>query len=287
MNNSSTGKQNNSNSNNTQNTNNSNSKDSNSKDSKKKKRKKEDTNISISELDDHLEPQIYNNGNKVKITNITNIIVNKIGQSMDIQNSKKIPDHMLRDIKALHVITQKALTTKSKHNPVDSIDDERKSFLQFQNISSKKALFIDDNSDMPNGIGKESNDFSIPQTTKNNKSGSFMNMDRSNSFTFTNNNDNCYSSRSEVNKKHIINIININNNYNIGNINYGDNNYFTQENGSSQTTPINKSIITNKQTTTNSRKMIPKNSNNKSIKEIIKSCKNDPKPKDKFIKLTK
>ncbi len=138
-----------------------------------------------------------NNLNNVKITNITNIILGP--KSFDIKTQNK--DMMLRDVKALHVITQKALSTHSKHNPIDSVDDERRSFFNFHNLSSKKALFIDDNSDLPQGIGKDLS------------KGSVDKENISNSFTFSNNSE--FVNR----QKQIINIININNNYNIGSIN--------------------------------------------------------------------
>jgi hypothetical protein len=257
---------------------------------KSKDAKKEDTNtnISISELEDNvdiLDNRIYSTTNKgLKITNITNIIVNKIGNMQSMQNNLqnmqgitqsmqiKTGDKMLRDMKSLHHITQKALTTKSKHNPVDSIDDERKSFLQFQNISSKKALFIDDNSDMPCGIGKISN------TLENEQGNRYNSLEHSNSFTFTNR-----SPRSEVMKKHIINIININNNYNIGNLNY-TNNYVQQGNPN---TSARSNLSSKTAANFNLRKMIPKDKTSKTIQDIIKSCKPDNKLKDRFIKLTK
>lgn len=93
------------------------------------------------------------NGN-VKITNITNIILNvkNIGpKSFDMKNltSQKGKDIMMRDMKSLHLITQRALTTNNaKMNSVDSFDDERRSFLNFRNINMKKELYIDDNSDL-------------------------------------------------------------------------------------------------------------------------------------------
>ncbi len=138
--------------------------------------------------------------NNVKITNITNIIVG--ANSFDIKNMKTTSnDTMLRDIKALHLITQKALSTQSKHNPIDSIDDERRSFINFHNISSKKALFIEDNSDLPAGSVRHQ----CMSDHYNSRESS-----RSNSINFDG---------EDKNKKQIINIININNNYNIGNIN--------------------------------------------------------------------
>ena len=46
---------------------------------------------------------------------------------------------MMRDMKSLHLITQKALTTSTnaKLNSADSFDDERRSFINFRNNSNK------------------------------------------------------------------------------------------------------------------------------------------------------
>jgi hypothetical protein len=243
----------------------------------------------------------------VKITNITNIILGP--KSFDIKS--QATDPMLRDMKALNLITQRALSTQSKHNPIDSIDDERRSFFNFQNVSSKKALFIDDNSDWPSGIGKEK-DFCTPNTTRNEEKN-----DYSTHFNVSNN---------DLNKqKQIINIININNNYNIGSINipsteknnnssnyYGNNfnksfrtmnisNY--KKNLSNVDGKINETIESVKSNNTNKTRLhIPRNSNpmindfiggssisglnNHSIKNIINAVKKEYR-KEKFISLTK
>jgi hypothetical protein len=129
-------------------------------------------------LNQGLHSQNLNNSDNLKITNITNIIVGP--KSFDIKNiNNPRNEKMLRDIKALSQITQKALSSHCNTNPIDTIDDERRSFYNFQ---SKKEVFIDDNSDLPSGIGKS------PLHT-------------------------------ESSEKRIINIININNNYSIGNLN--------------------------------------------------------------------
>jgi hypothetical protein len=220
---------------------------------KQTKATKSEEEINESELNDNCEletPCL----NHVKITNI---IVNKLsGNNFDI----KTPDLMMRDIKALHLITQKALSTNAKHNPLDSIDDERKSFLNFCNKTSKKALFIDDNSD---GIGKI-----------NTSVGNISDQER-----------------------HIINIININNNYNIENINVSKNknhcmkksfntvnfNYLKKNNA--DTTPMD-SVKSNR---TYLKKMVPTSKGSSSIKEILKSYTKTQNPihKEKFIKIAK
>jgi hypothetical protein len=263
-----------------------------------------------------MKNKIKNNNpflSNVKINNITNIILPK---SFDIKTPKN--DMMLRDIKALHLITQKALSTNSKYNPVDSIDDERKSFMHFNNVTSKKALFIDDNS---NDISFSTGGY-VSSTAKHNKADN-QNFNHSNSFTFSNNVEENNKIKSQV-----INIININNNYNIGNINMtsssknnsgGANQFNACSNASKKSynttmnlngykktnlyncgnkaeeissTPIDsgRSQVSNK----THRGLIPKNSPtggnmpNKSIKDIISSVKKDvAKPKEKFIKLTK
>ena len=149
------------------------------------------------------------NSSNVKITNITNIILGPKSFDINMKSHQSNKDTMMRDVKNnLHLITQKALSTHSKHNPIDSIDDERKSFFNFHNLSSKKALFIDDNSDLPVGIGKDSRD--VSKVEENNATG---HHNCSNSFTFSNN------SETLNRQKQVINIININNNYNIGSIN--------------------------------------------------------------------
>lgn len=254
-------------------------------------------NESISDEDELLDQVEYQNTvpncKNLKITNITNIIVNgkNLGpKSFDLKTIKSASgaDPMMRDMKSLHLITQRALSTHSKNNPVDSIDDERKSFLNFRNIHSKKELFIDDNSDL--AVCKNTSNCSEQQ------SHSFANESK--------------------NKPQIINIININNNYNIGNISLTKDNMSNQHFNSSyrksfNTVNVNNykkhhnnynnfntytndpvptpsdSVRSNVSNKTTKRIVPPKNnSNNKSIKEIIKSCK-DNKPKTKFIKLGK
>lgn len=221
---------------------------------KQTKAAKSEEEINESELNDNcdLETPCLNN------VKITNIIVNKLsGTNFDI----KTPDTMMRDIKALHLITQKALSTNAKHNPLDSIDDERKSFVNFCNKTAKKALFIDDNSDLPSGMGKIN------------------------------------TSNISEQERHIINIININNNYNIENLNVSKNknncmkksfntvNFNYLKGGNGETTPID-SVKSNR---TNLKKMVPTSKGTASIKEILKGYAKSQNPvhKEKFIKIAK
>lgn len=214
------------------------------------------------------ENKSTNNAN-VKITNITNIIVNvkNIGtKSFDIKSmsTKTGKDMMMRDMKSLHLITQKALTAENaKLSSVDSFDDERTSFLNFRN-NTKNELYIDDNTENKQ---KES------EKTPNSK------------------------------LSQIINIININKNYSfkgnatprVGKSGAYQHNYFCTEPGY-----INQceSFRTAK---TKSNKVIPiyrnHESNNSSssisgkslaVKDFINSIKNNKKTKkEKFIAIGK
>jgi hypothetical protein len=270
------------------------------------------------DLTNHSHPNL--NTTNVKITNITNYIVGH--NSFDV--NRKPNDTMLRDINALNFITQKALSTNTKHNPIDSIDDERKSFCKFQNINTKKALFIDDNTEL----------------SMNNNSQHYTNRDNnSNSFAFFNNDSQDEGGDKEKKRKQIINIININNNYNIGSINipavekntYNVNNYYTVSNSNASQksnksfknmnmknykkvvsnnsnldiTPNQTPIRTPNQTPKQDfgiisnkalKKLIPKNAssgskdfnnfnNNRSIKDILSTVKKD-QSNQKYIKLS-
>ena len=214
------------------------------------------------------ENKSTNNPN-VKITNITNIIVNvkNIGtKSFDIKSmsTKTGKDMMMRDMKSLHLITQKALTAENpKLSSVDSFDDERTSFLNFR-TNTKNELYIDDNTDNKNIDSQKTPNSKLSQ---------------------------------------IINIININKNYSIkgnatprvGKTSTYQHNYFCTEPGS-----INQgdSFRTAK---TKSNKVIPiyrnHESNNSSsnisgrslaVKDFINSIKNSKKTKkEKFIAIGK
>ena len=153
--------------------------------------KDKDSDIDENELKDIVQDynfeQLKNLGenkstnSNVKITNITNIILNvkNIPKSFDISSNNN-KDFMFRDIKALNIITKRALTSNSKKNPlIDSFDNDRRSFINFKNNSQKKELYINDNSDYSDNNIKGIKD-----------------------------------SKTEKNSQ-IINIININNNYSV------------------------------------------------------------------------
>ena len=107
--------------------------------------KDKDSDIDENELKDIVQDynfeQLKNLGenkstnSNVKITNITNIILNvkNIPKSFDISSNNN-KDFMFRDIKALNIITKRALTSNSKKNPlIDSFDNDRRSFINFKN----------------------------------------------------------------------------------------------------------------------------------------------------------
>lgn len=262
---------------------------------KQEDNKKQDELVDISELNDIVDLDMKNvigpfkggihktdknqSADQVKITNI---FVNNNGtKSMDM----KAQNMMLRDVKALGVITQRAMTTNSKNKSIDCIDDDKKSFMKFKNIGSRKALFVDDNSDMPSGIGSLNNTEENIQSLYN------------------------ITSPNISERQHIINIININNNYNIGNINYAktplnNNNKYNSFNVYKKqfNTSIKKQMSTcnpsdfqlqqesaksNISSKTSIKSNIPKIKVNKSIKEIINSCSKKQITKEKFVRLNK
>jgi hypothetical protein len=222
-----------------------NSKGSNSKGSNSKNYS--NSNTSSSKGGVSKKPIYKNDSDKTDKIRVTNIIVGGTGNAFGGLNNPQCPDMMLRDIKALHLITQKALSTNTKQNPLDSIDDERRSFMNFNNINSKKALFIDD----PSAFGND-------------------------------------------NDKHIINIININNNYNIENINCPStknslrkslntiNFYRKGTSGSDNQTPRDSAVSSR----TNLKRMIPLNKST-SIKDIMKVYTKEQHNTQKFIKISK
>ena len=109
----------------------------------------------------------------VKITNITNIILNvKSGtKSLDIRtlNNSANKDRMMRDMNELHIITQKALSTNSNIDPLlDTLDNyeetnlnKRKFYSHFKlhSVKQKSELLINDNSDF--NINHNNNDKQI------------------------------------------------------------------------------------------------------------------------------
>ena len=96
----------------------------------------------------------------IKITNNTNIILNvKSGtKSLDIRalNNNTNNDIMMRDLRKLHIITQKALYSISKINPLlDTLDNYTEANRQRKYSNNKilnnkkpiKELLINDNTD--------------------------------------------------------------------------------------------------------------------------------------------
>ena len=169
---------------------------------------------------------------------------------------------MNRNIKSLSLITKQAMTVKtSKHNAADSIDDKRVNFANFLNTTSKKELFVDDESEDQN---KPNDRFSLknkheinygfnlnsPSPFSTIKKESNTNENRpelkkyiaeqiiptfSSAYNLVNNGNSSSNEKSsnyasssleeipDLGSPQIINIYNINNNYNIGNISLGKN----------------------------------------------------------------
>ena len=154
------------------------------KNNEKSKENEKESELDENELKDIVQDYNYeqlrflgdnkSTNSNVKITNITNIILNvkNIPKSFDITSNNN-KDYMLRDMRSLHIITQRALSSNSKINSlIDSFDNnERKNFINFK-VNNKKE-FSNNNSDYENKI-------KVSKTDKNSQ---------------------------------IINIININNNY--------------------------------------------------------------------------
>ena len=179
-------------------------------------------NLKLSENKCYIHHEDSSN-NRIQIKN--SVEINNLLTDYSQKNEQLAKNIILRDVKSLHLITQKALTSKNQNNN-DSIDDKKK--LLNVNNSTKKALFIDDNSELTLGIGKSFKIEDENKTSFNNyenivcKTDSNSKNSHSNSFTFSNNLNNYNLSERE--RKQIINIININNNYNIGNFNFNSNN---------------------------------------------------------------
>lgn len=205
------------------------------------------------ELLDKVEEPDTNKSSNVRVTNITNIILNVKNispKSFDIKGvyTPNNKDFMMRDMKSLHLITQRALTTATNErvNSVDSFDDERRSFMNFRNNSSaKKELYINDNSD--------------------------LNIEK-------NNTNKRYNTNTKLSQ--IINIININNNY------PQNNNYIATEPQNESfrlsKTKLNKFIPHASTGYKNTGK------NNVPLKDFISSIKNSQKnKKEHFVAIGK
>ena len=230
------------------------------KNNEKSKENEKESELDENELKDIVQDYNYeqlrflgdnkSTNSNVKITNITNIILNvkNIPKSFDITSNNN-KDYMLRDMRSLHIITQRALSSNSKINSlIDSFDNnERKNFINFK-VNNKKE-FSNNNSDYENKI-------KVSKTDKNSQ---------------------------------IINIININNNYSVENnspktsFRIGKNN--SKENNIYESYKTNKTILTK---LPNKNSLSSVKSKNKKIEVglFLKSMKSKIK-KEKFVSITK
>lgn len=230
------------------------------KNNEKSKENEKESELDENELKDIVQDYNYeqlkflgdnkSTNSNVKITNITNIILNvkNIPKSLDITSNNN-KDYMLRDMRSLHIITQRALSSNSKINSlIDSFDNnERKNFINFK-VNNKKE-FSNNNSDYENKI-------KISKTDKNSQ---------------------------------IINIININNNYSVENnspktsFRIGKNN--SKENNIYESYKTNKTKLTK---LPNKNSLSSVKSKNKKIEVglFLKSMKSKIK-KEKFVSITK
>ena len=230
------------------------------KNNEKSKENEKESELDENELKDIVQDYNYeqlrflgdnkSTNSNVKITNITNIILNvkNIPKSLDITSNNN-KDYMLRDMRSLHIITQRALSSNSKINSlIDSFDNnERKNFINFK-VNNKKE-FSNNNSDYENKI-------KVSKTDKNSQ---------------------------------IINIININNNYSVENnspktsFRIGKNN--SKENNIYESYKTNKTKLTK---LPNKNSLSSVKSKNKKIEVglFLKSMKSKIK-KEKFVSITK
>ena len=230
------------------------------KNNEKSKENEKESELDENELKDIVQDYNYeqlrflgdnkSTNSNVKITNITNIILNvkNIPKSFDITSNNN-KDYMLRDMRSLHIITQRALSSNSKINSlIDSFDNnERKNFINFK-VNNKKE-FSNNNSDYENKI-------KVSKTDKNSQ---------------------------------IINIININNNYSVENnspktsFRIGKNN--SKENNIYESYKTNKTKLTK---LPNKNSLSSVKSKNKKIEVglFLKSMKSKIK-KEKFVLITK
>ena len=230
------------------------------KNNEKSKENEKESELDENELKDIVQDYNYeqlrflgdnkSTNSNVKITNITNIILNvkNIPKSFDITSNNN-KDYMLRDMRSLHIITQRALSSNSKINSlIDSFDNnERKNFINFK-VNNKKE-FSNNNSDYENKI-------KVSKTDKNSQ---------------------------------IINIININNNHSVENsspktsFRIGKNN--SKENNIYESYKTNKTKLTK---LPNKNSLSSVKSKNKKIEVglFLKSMKSKIK-KEKFVSITK
>ena len=230
------------------------------KNNEKSKENEKESELDENELKDIVQDYNYeqlrflgdnkSTNSNVKITNITNIILNvkNIPKSLDITSNNN-KDYMLRDMRSLHIITQRALSSNSKINSlIDSFDNnERKNFINFK-VNNKKE-FSNNNSDYENKI-------KVSKTDKNSQ---------------------------------IINIININNNYSVENnspktsFRIGKNN--SKENNIYESYKTNKTKLT-KLPNKNSLSSVKKKKKKIEVGLFLKSMKSKIK-KEKFVSITK
>ena len=230
------------------------------KNNEKSKENEKESELDENELKDIVQDYNYeqlrflgdnkSTNSNVKITNITNIILNvkNIPKSFDITSNNN-KDYMLRDMRSLHIITQRALSSNSKINSlIDSFDNnERKNFINFK-VNNKKE-FSNNNSDYENKI-------KVSKTDKNSQ---------------------------------IINIININNNYSVENnspktsFRIGKNN--SKDKNIYESYKTNKTKLTK---LPNKNSLSSVKSKNKKIEVglFLKSMKSKIK-KEKFVSITK
>ena len=230
------------------------------KNNEKSKENEKESELDENELKDIVQDYNYeqlrflgdnkSTNSNVKITNITNIILNvkNIPKSLDITSNNN-KDYMLRDMRSLHIITQRALSSNSKINSlIDSFDNnERKNFINFK-VNNKKE-FSNNNSDYENKI-------KVSKTDKNSQ---------------------------------IINIININNNHSVENnspktsFRIGKNN--SKDKNIYESYKTNKTKLTK---LPNKNSLSSVKSKNKKIEVglFLKSMKSKIK-KEKFVSITK
>ena len=152
-----------------------------------------------------------NSSSNFNITNITNIFLNvKSGvKSIDIRATPSGKDSMIRDMKELHIITEKALNSNRDKTPsMDSLDSTkrlRRNIFNNYTKNIKTELLINDYSDLESGKNYEKKNYN--NTTKSNaKLKNYYNKN-------TNNGNKLKINFGNKNKSQIINIININGNY--------------------------------------------------------------------------
>ena len=150
-------------------------------------------------------PNNQSTSSNIKITNNTNIIVNvKSGtKSLDIRalNNNTNKDMILRDMRELHIITKKAISSISRINPLLDTLDNLNEINKQRNFSNNKAFNKKPKNEL---LINDNTDFSINQLLINNltiyKKYNYLNNPNIN-INFNNN---------KQTPSQIINIININ-----------------------------------------------------------------------------